>query len=50
MYPEIAIGNGSSKYLFWKNTAAIREDVDDICVYQQKDDIVDASVCLSACR
>lgn len=50
--PKNAIGNESLKYLFffWKNNAAIREDVYDTCVYQQKDDIVDASVCLSAYR
>jgi len=41
--------NWEFKISFWKNTAAMREDVGDTCVYQQKY-IVDTYVGLSAYR
>jgi hypothetical protein len=52
-----SLGNGCTqgcdwksefKISFWRNTAAILEDVDDICVYQHSDDTVDVCMCLSA--
>jgi hypothetical protein len=41
-------GNQILNIISWKNTAAIREEVDDTSMYQQEVDIVDACICLSA--
>jgi hypothetical protein len=41
-------GNQILNIMFWKNTAAIRQDVDGTSMYQQEVDIVDACICLSA--
>jgi hypothetical protein len=47
MYPKMRLEIGVKNLFFWKNIAAIREDVDGTCVYQQKGDIVDACMSVS---